>query len=181
MGIGLGEALKVVAVLAANTALSSILTAVLASSPELRVRQFESLAALRTYMRLAAVDLVVADFDCEEAPAEKLAAALRLDLGIVSRDFQLLALARTINADTRAAAIAAGIDEVIVKPMSPRYLLERVKSRLKLNRPTVVANTGYHGPERRNRLLPVARATVIDFAQRRDNVVPLFGDRGPRV
>jgi DNA-binding response OmpR family regulator len=179
--MGLGEALKVVAVLAANTALSSILSAVLASSPGLRVRQFESLGSLSTYMHLVAVDMVVADFDCEEAPAEKLAAALRFDPGIASREFQLLALARTINAETRAAAITAGIDEVIVKPMSPRYLLERVKCRLKLNRPTVVAASGYKDPERRDRLLPGARAGTIDFAQRRDNVVPLFGDRRPRV
>ncbi|MDB5561503.1 MAG: hypothetical protein JWN11_921 [Hyphomicrobiales bacterium] len=179
--MGLGAVLKVVAVLAANPALSSILTAVLAGSPDLRVREFSTLTALNTYMRLTAVDLVVADFDCQDAPADKVSSTLRADAQVVSPAFQLLALARTVTPGTRDAAIGAGIDEVIVKPMSPRYLLERVVSRLKLPRQPVVSNSGYRGPERRNRLLPSAKSNVVTFIQRRDNVVPLFGDRPTQV
>jgi DNA-binding response OmpR family regulator len=175
--MGLATELKVVAVLAANPALSSILAAVLAGSNDLRVRQFSTLESLTTYMRLTAVDLVVADFDCDDAPADKVSLTLRGDAHVVSPGFQLLALARTITPETRDAAIGAGIDEVIVKPMSPRYLLQRVLSRLKLPRQPMVNNSGYRGPDRRNRLLPSAKSTVVNFVQRRDNVVSLFGDR----
>ena len=41
----------------------SVLTMVLAGDPALRVRQFEGQLALTAYMRLAPVDLVVADFE----------------------------------------------------------------------------------------------------------------------
>ena len=54
---------RTVAILVSNPALSSILGMVLAATPSLRVRPFESLLALSTYMRLAPVDLIVADLD----------------------------------------------------------------------------------------------------------------------
>lgn len=120
---------KVVAILVSNPALGSILAAVLASVPSLRVRPFESQLALTTYMRLAPVDLVVADFD-GEAPAHLLAVDLRGDNRLERRDFQLLALASAITPQIKTVSVRAGIDEIILKPMSPKYLLERVVSRL---------------------------------------------------
>ncbi|QMV02949.1 response regulator [Devosia sp. D6-9] len=163
--------MKVVAVLAANPALSSILTMVLAGCPSLRVRLFESRAALTTYMRLAPVDVVVADFDCDDAPADQLAAALRQDEHLHRRDFSIIALTRTVTDTTRNAAVSAGIDEVIVKPMSPRYLLERVLARTR-RQDHPVRSAAYHGPERRHRLtLPPAGV----YARKSDNVIPLFG------
>lgn len=166
----MGENIKVVAVLAANPALSSLLTMVLAGCPSLRVRLFESRAALVTYMRLAPVDVLVADFDCAEAPADEIATALRHDDRLVRRDFSIIALTRSVDETTRRAAIAAGIDEVLVKPMSPRYLLERVLARLRRNHPVVTA-AAYRGPERRSRLtLPPAGI----YARHTDNVIPLF-------
>ena len=162
--------MKVVAVLAANPALSSILTMVLAGSPALRVRLFESRAALTTYMRLAPVDILVADFDCEDAPADVIALALRHDDRLYKRDFSIIALTRTVTDATKRAAIGAGIDEVIIKPMSPRYLLERVLARLRRAEPAVAAPL-YRGPERRNRMpMPPAHA----YGRSTDNVVPLF-------
>jgi CheY-like chemotaxis protein len=171
------EAIKVVAVLAANPALSSILTAVLAATHGLRVRSFESQIALTTYMRLSPVDLLVCDFDCHGSPADLLAKALRNDAGLARRNFQIIALASNIDAGMKEASIASGIDEVIVKPMSPKYLLERVLSRLKGF--SVPVGTGtYLGPERRGRLAgtraPTATASYARFG---DNVVPLFKDR----
>lgn len=120
---------KVVAILVSNPALSSILSATLASAPSLRVRPFESQLALTTYMRLAPVDLIVADFD-GETPAHLLAVDLRADNRLERRDFQLLALASAISPDLKTVSLRAGIDEIILKPMSPKYLLERVLSRL---------------------------------------------------
>lgn len=155
----MGEQAKVVALLVSSPALSSILSTVLASAPSLRVRPFASQAALTTYMRLAPVDLIVSDFDCESAPADRLAQELHADEKLERRDFQVIALATRVTPETKLASIAAGIDEIIVKPMSPRYLLERVLSRLARKA----------GVERRvSRILPRPE----DYSG--SNVVPLF-------
>ena len=167
---------KIVAVLAAGPALSSILAMVLRADPRLRVREFASLDALALYMRLSPVDLLVCDFDAGAAPADAVARALRGDSRLCQRDFQIVALARQVNAETRRAAVAAGIDEVIVKPMSPRYLLERVLARLRPRVTPFVVSPAYCGPDRRGRLAP--RDLAFHPTQRRsDNVVQLFPDR----
>src|SRR5262245_61539355 len=126
----MSEPAKVVAVLVSNPALSSILSMVLASVPTLRVRPFESELALTTYMRLAPVDLILSDFDSQSAPADRVAQALHTDRSLERRSFQVIALASEVTAEMKKASISAGIDEIIVKPMSPKYLLERVLSRL---------------------------------------------------
>jgi DNA-binding response OmpR family regulator len=155
--LGLREPARVVAIIAANPALSSILGMMLAADPKFRVRQFESAKAIETYMRIAPVDLVVADFDCEEAPADTLARQLKTDEFSTGRPFQVIALAHKATPAIKLAALRAGISEVIVKPMSPRYLLERVRSRLMRPEPPP--------PRERRPVIP---------ALRRDNVVPLF-------
>ncbi len=155
----MGEQAKVIALLVSSPALSSILSTVLASAPSLRVRPFDTQAALTTYMRLAPVDLIVSDFDSERAPADRLGRELHADDTLERRDFQMIALATRVTPETKLASIGAGIDEIIVKPMSPRYLLERVLSRLARKA----------GIERRvSRILPRAQ----DFSG--SNVVPLF-------
>jgi len=161
------QQIKVVAVLAANPALSSVLSAVLAATPGLRVRQFESRIALETYMRLSPVDLLVADFDNLDAPAGSLARSLHADAGVLYREFQVIALTGSVNEALKRDSIEAGIDEVIVKPMSPKYLLERVQSRLK------------RAADRRPRAVdrPAAAVTVRPVPSTAgwgDNVVPLF-------
>jgi two-component system, OmpR family, phosphate regulon response regulator PhoB len=159
----MSEQAKVVAVLVANPALSSILSMVLASVPTLRVRPFESETALTTYMRLAPVDLLVCDFDSRNAPADRVAEALRRDKTLTRRSFQVIALASEVTAQTKRVSISAGIDEIIVKPMSPKYLLERVLSRL----------------QRRAASSPRAstRAVPRDLSLAGSNVIPLFGHR----
>ena len=170
------EPAKTVAVIASGTALSSILSMVLAGDMRLRVRQFETEAALCAYMRLATVDMLVCDFDSEEAPAAVLVHRLRRDETIENRDFAAIALTRTVTTTVRHNAIRAGIDEVIVKPMSPRHLLARVQARLRADRPLVTGDNGYRGPERRDR---VSFGVAPQQYQRRgtDNVIPLFPDR----
>lgn len=146
---------KVVAILVSNPALSSILSAVLASVPSLRVRPFESQLALTTYMRLAPVDLIVSDFD-GDVRADLLARDLRADTRLERRDFQFIALASAITGDVRDASLRAGIDEIILKPMSPKYLLERVLSRL----------------ARRAAAQQLRKPSAVQWPA---NVIPLFG------
>ena len=162
---------KTIAVLVANPALGSILTAVLASVPSFRVRPFESELALNVYMRIAPVDLVVTDFDAENARADLVTRDLRDDDAIEYPNFQVIALASSVTPETKTLCIKAGIDEVIVKPMSPRYLLERVQSRLRQR----VAVQTIHQTLRR--LTPKAAAKP-DFGSS-TNVIPLWTQDRP--
>jgi DNA-binding response OmpR family regulator len=163
----LAEPHKTIAVLVANPALSSILTMVLASVPSFRVRPFDSELALTIYMRLAPVDLVVADFDAENARADLVTRDLRDDAGIDNPTFQVIALASSVTPETKNLCIKAGIDEVIVKPMSPKYLLERVQSRLKQRAPV---RQPIHQAVRRITPRP---APAPDF-RAGNNVIPLW-------
>ena len=160
----MAEPVRTIAVLVANPALSSILSMVLASVPSFRVRPFESKLALVTYMRLAPVDVVVTDFDSAAARADRVTRDLRADAAIPYRDYQVIALASAVSPETKQLCIASGIDEVIVKPMSPKYLLERVQSRL--------ARRAGHGTARQ----PTLRRP--DFSQY-SNVIPLWTRERP--
>ena len=168
----MAEPHKTIAVLVANPALSSILTMVLASVPSFRVRPFDSELALTIYMRLAPVDLVVADFDAENARADLVTRDLRDDPGLDNPAFQVIALASAVTPETKNLCIKAGIDEVIVKPMSPKYLLERVQSRLKQR---VAAPQAIHQTIRRFTPKPAAKP---DF-RAGSNVIPLFTQDRP--
>lgn len=168
--------LKTVAILAANPALTSVLTMVLAGDTRLRVRPFESEAELFAYMRIAPLDMLVVDFDREGRPAYEMVEAIRLDPSFVSRELPVIALTRSITPPMRHQAISAGIDEVLVKPMSPRHLLQRIQARL-LSRSVVgLLGSGYRGPERRDRV-PLQKPQPHPTRRASDNVVPLFPDR----
>jgi two-component system phosphate regulon response regulator PhoB len=173
------DSTKVIAIIAANPALSSLLAMVVAGDSRLRVRQFDDEIELIAYMRIAPIDMLVCDFDRDGRPAYELVESLRLNTALVSQDVPVIALTRSITPPMRHQAISAGIDEVIIKPMSPRHLLQRIQARLR-PRPVVQAPSGYRGPERRNRaplaimpLVPVRRSS--DRVS--DNVVALFPDR----
>lgn len=163
---------KVVAILTANPALSAIVHMVLSSNRDLRVRLFENAAELSLYMHIAPVDLLVCDYEMGDAESVALVPRLRAKDGLVRPDFQVIALTRSISSSMKAACVEAGIDEVIVKPMSPRHLEQRVAARLG-DGPRHIAAGGYRGPERRGRLAdpPPVRAS---------NVVPLFGNTPDR-
>lgn len=112
--------LHTVALLAERPALASLLAATLAAGPGLRVRSFESGLALAAYARIAPVDLVVADLDDPAFDAEL--------VELCGAPVPIIGLARH-------PVRTAGVAEVIGKPMSPRYLLERVAARLRSGRP----------------------------------------------
>jgi two-component system phosphate regulon response regulator PhoB len=145
------QPLKTIAVLIANPALSSILTMTLAAVPSLRVRAFESETALRAYLDLAPIDLVVTDLGGD------IARRIRND---ARAGLQVIALQGAVGEVKRAD----GIDEVIMKPMSPRYLVERVLARL-ARRPGPVETLRRRGLLER------------DWSKFGDNVVPLFPDQ----
>lgn len=171
----MSEPAKVVAIIAASPALSSLLAMVIAADTRLRVRVFETELDLITYMRLAPIDMLVCDFDREGRPAYEMVEGIRLNSSLLAQDVPVIALTRCITPPMRHQAISAGIDEVIVKPMSPRHLLQRIQTRLR-SRSIVGALGGYRGPERRNRIqLPVPQP--VPARRQTDNVIPLFPDR----
>jgi CheY-like chemotaxis protein len=170
---------KTVAILAGNPALSALLTMVLAGDTRLRVRPFEGERELVSYMGIAPLDMLVIDFDREDRPAYEIVEAIRLNPSLVSRDLPVIGLTRAITPPMREQTISAGIDEVLVKPMSPRHLLQRVQARL-LHRSVVgLLGSGYRGPERRDRV-PFRQPDIRPARRSTDNVVPLFPDRRQR-
>ncbi|MGV8854317.1 MAG: response regulator [Devosia sp.] len=166
---------KVVAILAASPALSSLLAMVVEGDSSIKVRIFDSEIELLAYMRLAPLDMLVCDFDRQERPAYEMVEAIRLNGELISQEVPVIALTRQITPPMRHQAISAGIDEVIIKPMSPRHLLQRIQVRLR-SRSVVGTLGGYRGPDRRNRIfMPIA--TPAPTRRASDNVVPLFPDR----
>ncbi len=159
----MGQGVRTVAVCTASPALTAILSAVLAGKAGLRVRQFESKSGLTTYLRLAPVALLVCDLDDAD-----MVAALRRDDRLVNRDLEVIALTRTLTRHERQLAMTSGIDEVILKPMSPAYLLERVVSRLA--RLAEKTEAGFAGVERRVE----QRTPIAAYRRVTDNVVQLF-------
>tara|TARA_R110002124_G_scaffold9586_1_gene49186 strand:- start:28143 stop:28688 length:546 start_codon:yes stop_codon:yes gene_type:complete len=169
------QSAKVVAIIAASPALSSLLAMVVAGDSRLKVRIFDSEIELIAYMRIAPLDMLVCDFDREERPAYEMVESIRLNTELLTREVPVIALTRSITPPMRHQAISAGIDEVIIKPMSPRHLLQRIQIRLR-TRSVVGTLGGYRGPERRNRIfMPVP--TQAPARRESDNVVPLFPDR----
>lgn len=171
----MSEPSKVVAIIAANPALSSLLAMVVAGDCHLKVRQFDSETDLIAYMRIAPVHMLVCDFDREGRPAYEMVEGIRLNNDLISQDVPVIALTRAITMPMRHQAISAGIDEVIIKPMSPRHLLGRIQARLR-HRSVVGVLGGYRGPERRNRA-PLPKPHPLPARRFTDNVIPLFPDR----
>lgn len=171
----MSEPAKVVAIIAASPALTSLLAMVVAGDSRLKVRQFDDEIDLIAYMRIAPVDMLVCDFDREGRPAYEMVEGIRLNGALVCQDVPVIALTRSITPPMRHQAISAGIDEVIIKPMSPRHLLQRIQARLR-SRSVVGVLGGYRGPDRRNRIpMPVPQPQPA--RRNSDNVVQLFPDR----
>src|SRR5690554_6003417 len=113
-----------IAVLADSPALASVLAATLRRKRDWRVRGFRDLGALTDYIRIAPIALLVTDFELGQTTAADVAQAIRNDETVAARAVQIIALSRTISPQMRRQCVEAGIDEVIVKPMSPLYLEE---------------------------------------------------------
>lgn len=143
-----------IAVLSTSPALASILGATLRQGRDWRVREFGDARSVLAYMRISPVAILVTDYRLENETAADMALALRSDPLVVSRHVQIIALSRHVNLAMRQRCVQAGIDEVIMKPMSPLYLEERIAARLKaVPRDHISCGPAYAGPERRGRVV----------------------------
>lgn len=162
---------KTVAILTSNTALSAIMEMVLAVHQHLNVCVFSDVDALEAFMRITRVEMVVAAFGPGPEGAVSAISGLRARAqSFVQPDFECIALANLSEGNLKAISIHAGINEVIAKPASPRYLEERVLARL--GRPSPRRLSSHTEPERR-----FSRAPQADVGTWPSNVVPLFGPR----
>lgn len=169
-----------IAVLSTSPALASILGAALRQSAPWRVREFRDPRALNAYMRIAPVNLLVCDYQLGASTAADIASAIRCDPQIASRNLQIVAMSRTVDQAMRRDCVSAGIDEVIVKPMSPLYLHERVSARLAAPPSDhIITDGAYAGPERRNRI-PLEDPRPLAIERRHDNVVSFAAHKAIR-
>lgn len=164
--------LKTVAVLCDNEALSAIVEMVLSSHRSLRVRTFKDEATLRLYMLIAPVELLVCD-NSDVIDPIGVVSRLRATPELASPGFQAVILSRTADPSLRALCAGAGIDEVMLKPVSPRYLEDRVLARLNEVTQHRVADIYLQSQGQK----PASRNTDRSPSRRSANVVPLFGVR----
>ena len=125
---------RFVAVLTPNPALNSIISMVLDCNDQLNVQTFDRAEVLQTHLRIAPVDLIVCDYELGElgSGSWKLAPQFVVDMHrqLPTRQFQVIVLTNSIDAELQQSCKFAGIDEVIVKPMSPLFLKDRIVARL---------------------------------------------------
>lgn len=121
--------IKTVAILTRGEALGAILQMVLSQHKHLQVRVFSNKDALMSYMRITPIDVLICELGAGPDGATHLVPKL-LALNNDGHPLQTIALATESNVPTKAICERSGIDEVVFKPMSPRYLEERVLARL---------------------------------------------------
>jgi two-component system phosphate regulon response regulator PhoB len=154
-----------IALLAANPALAGILARALEVDGGHKVATFEGIEALTTYLRISPVDVVVLDTELPGAPAIDIARGLRKHLKLANDDFAIVALTQT-PAPFHRPLLAAGIDEVLQKPVTPARLLAVVDALCEPQREVAVGN----GP-----MVKVFEGSHVSLA-RIGNVIPLFGE-----
>lgn len=149
-----------VAILAANTAFTSILADVLEAERGHRVPCFSEASALTTFLMISPVDVVVLDADAEGA--REFTQHLRRHPRLANPFVQILALTRA-NPAFHRPLLSVGADLVLQKPVAPARLLAAIDGLLIGEQRSVV---NWAGPA-----LPTA---TRPNPFRGDNVVPLF-------
>jgi CheY-like chemotaxis protein len=160
--------IKAVAMLAANPAFAAILCRSLEQDGGYRVASFSSVEMLTTFLRISPVDVVVLDTDLPGAPAIDIARGLRSHLKLASSAFEIVALTRAAVAFHKPL-LAAGIDAVLEKPVTPQQLLDCVDGLVQVERAVAVQQQ-----QTMTMVRPFEPRPVM--AQRVGNVIPLFGE-----
>ena len=166
--------LKVVGIITKNRALGSILAMILRDCEGTRVRQFESVEALRIYLAIAPIHLLVCDYQLEKLSCAQLISSLKSNPAMHAENMQTMVLTRDIDRALQREIGIAGIDEVIVKPTSPQYVFERVQARLSI--PTRFRRVPVAQNADNSR--PTSRIETFDKPHRdAGNIVSLFEHR----
>jgi DNA-binding response OmpR family regulator len=148
----MGIRIRTVAIWLKNAALGAVLEATMSSDPALRVRRFATEHELMAYARIATVDVLIREissFDREPSSVGQIGT---------------IALAGALEPSMRTQCRDLGIDELLVKPVSPRHVHERVHALLRKSARAIPAPDHRSGPLRLDH--PDGWAAA--------NVVPLF-------
>jgi len=119
------------------------------------------------YLRSRDVDIIMTDYKMPEIDGIELIAMIRADRNLASRAAPIICVSGYAERGMVEAAIRAGADDFLVKPISPRDVLARITHHLA--RPLAYFETDsyfgpdrrrihsdtYKGPERRERLVEV--------------------------
>lgn len=143
-----------IAVFTNSAALASIIEMILARDDGLRVVTFTSYKKLAAHMRIAPADVLVCDYEQDGWTAPEMLVHLRRHAP--NRLFRSIVLTSYVSHEVRQGCRFAQVDEVIVKPMSPLFLEERVEAHLAA-------------------LDLIDAQREADSTPATDNVVPLFG------
>jgi len=152
-----------IALLAANPAFCGILARALEHDGGHRVASFDGIEALTSHLRITPVDVVVLDTELPGAPAIDIARGLRGHLKLASDDFAIVALTRA-QLPFHRPLLAAGIDAVLQKPVTPTRLLGVVEEFGEPQRKVAVGDA------------PMMPAFHQAAPVRTGNVIPLFGE-----
>lgn len=146
-----------IAVVTNGAALGSIIEMILSRHSDFRVVRCSTYEQLADHMRIAPADLIICDYEQDGWTASEMLVNLRRRAP--GRNFRSIVLTGFISHEVRQGCRFAQVDEVVIKPMSPLFLLERVEAHLS-------------GLEEANRATPVSSKP-----HGRDNVVSLFSAR----
>lgn len=103
---------------------------VLRDCPDTRIRQFDSVRALKIYLGIAPIHLLICDYQLNDWSCAHLIASLKSDRKMHTENMQTMVLTKNIDKKVQQEITIAGIDEIMVKPMSPQYVFERAQARL---------------------------------------------------
>ncbi len=164
-GVALADKKPSIAVVTNGAALGSIIEMILSRHSDVRVVRCRTYEQLADHMRIAPADLIICDYEQDGWTASEMLVNLRRHAP--GRHFRSIVLTSFVSHEVRQGCRFAQVDEVVIKPMSPLFLLERVEAHLA---EVDTAGNAALAPQRSNG---------------RDNVVPLFSepDRtgGPRA
>ncbi len=164
---------KVVGIITKNKALGSILAMILRDNTDIRVRKFDSVNALKIYLKIAPIHLLICDYDLTDLSCAHLIASLKSDPKMHTENMQTMALTQGIDRKIQQEIGIAGIDEIIVKPMSPQYVFERVQARIAM--PQRFKRVPAKRTKLTDRLNALVQMQGIE-SHLSENVVPLFGN-----
>jgi len=101
------------------------------------------------HMQISTVDVLVIDDSLTGQNPLEFVAKLRIDGTVVSRFVPVILIADNGMPKTIMRAIKAGVDEVLVKPVSERSVARRIIKTIENPRDCVSVPSGYIGPDRR--------------------------------
>lgn len=117
------------------------------------VRDFSRLDRAEEEIRLTSPDLLVIDAKMPEGDAAGLIRDIRYRKIGYNPFFSVIVTIWNPDPDEVRRVVDSGIDDLLVKPLSPAQLLERIKTQVENRKPFVVTSD-YLGPDRRTQRVP---------------------------